>query len=241
MCDISTTMSPNIGNLAAALAKAQGGFTFAAKTSEAPTFEKGGNRAGRRTYADLAAVLDAVRKGLAENELAIIQTPFSRQDGGVLLRTTLAHSSGEWIASEISFPVDRMGAIQGWGSALTYARRYALAAMVGIAQDDDDGEAAQAAEKARQRKPAQQSASRQAAPAPAPAPQPKQEGELDGDRLKALFARLRELGYEAKEDCLIKLSEVLGRTVNSRKDLTIAEFHQFMAATENASVDQPPF
>lgn len=234
MCDISTTMSPNIGNLAAALAKAQGGFTFAAKTSEAPTFEKGGNRAGRRTYADLAAVLDAVRKGLAENELAIIQTPFSRQDGGVLLRTTLAHSSGEWIASEISFPVDRMGAIQGWGSALTYARRYALAAMVGIAQDDDDGEAAQAAEKARQRKPAPRQA------APAPAPQPKQEGELDGDRLKALFARLRELGYEAKEDCLIKLSEVLGRTVNSRKDLTIAEFHQFMAATENA-VDQPPF
>lgn len=240
MCDISTTMSPNIGNLAAALAKAQGGFTFAAKTSEAPTFEKGGNRAGRRTYADLAAVLDAVRKGLAENELAIIQTPFSRQDGGVLLRTTLAHSSGEWIASEISFPVDRMGAIQGWGSALTYARRYALAAMVGIAQDDDDGEAAQAAEKARQRKPAQQPASRQAAPAPAPAPQPK-EGELDGDRLKALFARLRELGYEAKEDCLIKLSEVLGRTVNSRKDLTIQEFHKFMAATEGAPIDQPPF
>jgi hypothetical protein len=71
-------------------------------------------------------------------------------------------------------------------------------------------------------------------------PQPK-EGELDGDRLKALFARLRELGYEAKEDCLIKLSEVLGRTVNSRKDLTIAEFHKFMAATENAPVDQPPF
>lgn len=241
MCDISTTMSPNIGNLAAALAKAQGGFTFAAKTSEAPTFEKGGNRAGRRTYADLAAVLDAVRKGLAENELAIIQTPFSRQDGGVLLRTTLAHSSGEWIASEISFPVDRMGAIQGWGSALTYARRYALAAMVGIAQDDDDGEAAQAAEKARQRKPAQQPAPRQAAPAPAPAPQPKQEDELDGDRLKALFARLKELGYTEKEDCLIKLSEVLGRTVNSRKDLTVAEFHKFMAATENAPVDQPPF
>lgn len=240
MCDISTTMSPNIGNLAAALAKAQGGFTFAAKTSEAPTFEKGGNRAGRRTYADLAAVLDAVRKGLAENELAIIQTPFSRQDGGVLLRTTLAHSSGEWIASEISFPVDRMGAIQGWGSALTYARRYALAAMVGIAQDDDDGEAAQAAEKARQRKPAQQPASRQAAPAPAPAPQPK-EGELDGDRLKALFARLKELGYTEKEDCLIKLSEVLGRTVNSRKDLTIQEFHKFMTATEGAPVDQPPF
>jgi len=245
MCDISTTMSPNIGNLAAALAKAQGGFTFAAKTSEAPVFngkDSGGGQRGKRTYADLAAVLDAVRKGLAENELAIIQTPFSRQDGGVLLRTTLAHSSGEWIASEISFPVDRMGAIQGWGSALTYARRYALAAMVGIAQDDDDGEAAQAAEKARQRKPAQQPAPRQqAAPTPAPAPQPKQEGELDGDRLKALFARLRELGYEAKEDCLIKLSEVLGRTVNSRKDLTIQEFHKFMAATENAPVDQPPF
>ena len=97
MCDLTTSMSPTIGNLAAALAKAQGTFTFAVKGSEAPVFEskeRGGRPVGKRTYADLAAVLDAVRAGLSANELAIIQTPFPQSNGGVLLRTTLAHSSG---------------------------------------------------------------------------------------------------------------------------------------------------
>lgn len=241
MCDISTTMSPSIGSLAAALAKAQGTFTFAKKESEAAV-SYGGKTANVRKYADLAAVLDAVRAGLAANQLAIIQTPFSQQGGGVLLRTTLAHSSGEWIASEISLPADRMGGIQGWGSALTYARRYALAAMVGIAQDDDDGEAAQQAEKARKAQPAPKPQ-----PKPAPAPQPAQSAqqqaedpaaELDGNRLKALFARLRELGIEDKDACLAKLSEVLGREVTSRKALSVEDFHKFMSTTE---YDTTPF
>jgi len=226
MCDISQTMSPTIGALAAALAKAQGQFTFAAKTSEAPVFngkDSGGGQRGKRTYADLAAVLDAVRKGLADNELAVVQTPFSRQDGGVLLRTTLAHSSGEWIASEISFPVDRMGAIQGWGSALTYARRYALAAMVGIAQDDDDAEQAQAGEKKRAQQRVQDA--RRAA-------ESKNVNPLSDNQLKALMKRLNELGCKAREDYLMELSRTLGRTVETSKSLTVDEFHLFMKATE---------
>jgi hypothetical protein len=219
-------MSPTIGKLALALAKAQGTFTFAKKESEAPVFEskeRGGRPVGKRTYADLAAVLEAVRKGLSENELAIIQTPFPQSNGGVLLRTTLAHSSGEWMASEISLPADRMGAIQGWGSALTYARRYALAAMVGIAQDDDDGQAAQDGEKQRTQKRIQET--RRAAEAQNP-------DALSSKQLKALMARLNELGCKEREDYLVELSNVLGRTVETSKSLTVAEFKKFMDATQ---------
>lgn len=231
MCDISNVMSPTIGNLAAALAKAQGSFTFARKDSEAPLFEKGGNgpsrKVGSRTYADLASVLDAVRAGLAANELSIVQTPFSTNDGGVTLRTTLMHSSGEWIASEFSMPADRMGAIQGWGSALTYARRYALAAMCGIAQDDDDGQAAQDAEprnrKAREQ--AQHKAVQQAATASNPQP-------LNPNQQKALMARLGEIGCRQREDYLRELSNILGRQVQTSKELTVEEFTRFMRETE---------
>ena len=231
MCDIATTMSPSIGALAGALAKAQGTFTFAAKTSEAPVFngkDNGGGMRGKRTYADLAAVLDAVRAGLAANGLAVIQQPFARPEGGVLLRTTLAHSSGEWIASEISLPADRMGGIQGWGSALTYARRYALAAMVGIAQDDDDGQAAQDGEKQRSKEAVQQARRRAEAENP---------DKLSSQQLKALMARMNELGCKAREDYLVELSNVLGRTVETSKSLTVAEFKKFMDATAPQPVE----
>lgn len=233
MCEISQVMSPTIGNLAAALAKAQGTFTFAKKESEAPLFEKGGVRSGKRTYADLASVLDAVRAGLAANELSIVQTPFSTKDGGVTLRTTLMHSSGEWIASEFSMPADRMGAIQGWGSALTYARRYALAAMCGIAQDDDDGQAAQDAEprnrKAREQ--AEHKAIQQKATAANPQP-------LNPNQQKALMARLGELGCKQREDYLRELSNVLGREIKTSKELTAEEFTRFMLETEMSDMPQ---
>ena len=231
MCDISTTMSPTIGALAAALAKAQGQFTFAAKTSEAVVTGQ-----NKRRYADLAAVLDAVRAGLSANGLAVIQQPFAREGGGVLLRTTLAHSSGEWMASEISLPADRMGGIQGWGSALTYARRYALAAMVGIAQDDDDGQAAQDNEprnkKAREQERVQQA--RRAAEAENP-------DKLSASQQKALMARLGELGCKQREDYLMELSRVLGKTVETSKALTVDDFRKFMEATEPVKNGDDPF
>lgn len=231
MCDIANTQSPTIGALAAALAKAQGTFTFAAKTSEAAV-SYGGKASSVRKYADLAAVLDAVRSGLSANGIAVIQTPFSQQGGGVLLRTTLAHSSGEWMASEISLPADRMGGIQGWGSALTYARRYALAAMVGIAQDDDDGQAAQDAEpknrKAREQESVQQARRRAEA---------ENTDKLSASQQKALMARLGELGCKQREDYLMELSRVLGKTVETSKALTVDDFRKFMTATEAQGIE----
>ena len=234
-------MSNSIGNLAAALAAAQAEMKPASKNAANPFL--------KNKYADLQSCFEACNAVLPAHKLSISQIIVPAESGYISVQTFLMHESGEWISSVCTLPCavpvsgngkPSVNAAQAAGSAITYARRYGLSAIVGLATDDDDGNAAGAPVQPQQRRQAPAPAPRQAAPAPSPAPQPK-EGELDGDRLKALFARLRELGYEAKEDCLIKLSEVLGRTVNSRKDLTIQEFHKFMAATEGAPIYQPPF
>ncbi len=129
------SQSESIAALAAALAKAQSQMGHASKGSVNPHFK---NR-----YADLANVLDAVREPLAANGLAVSQLA-SAGDHGAACTTVLMHSSGEWIASTLELPVSKADA-QGFGSALTYARRYSLAAICGIAQDDDDGEGARKA------------------------------------------------------------------------------------------------
>lgn len=124
--------SQSIAAIAAALAKAQGEIKGAAKDSTNPHFKS--------QYADLASVWEACRAALSKNGLSVIQTPDVTADG-VFLYTTLAHSSGEWIRGVMPVrPVQDTP--QGLGSALTYARRYSLAAMVGVAPEDDDGNAA---------------------------------------------------------------------------------------------------
>lgn len=122
--------STTIGALAAALAKAQAAMPNASKDATNPHFKS--------RYADLASIWDACRKPLTENGLAVIQAPVSAEPGYVGLTTTLLHSSGEWISETVGAPLTQNTA-QSVGSALTYLRRYALAAMVGVAPDDDDG------------------------------------------------------------------------------------------------------
>jgi hypothetical protein len=124
--------SEQIGELAKALAVAQGKITGALKDSSNPFFKS--------RYADLASVWDACRGPLSDNGLAVVQLTES-DDAGVYVSTTLAHSSGQWIRSRLRLtPKDSTP--QGMGSAITYGRRYALAAIVGVAQVDDDGNAA---------------------------------------------------------------------------------------------------
>jgi hypothetical protein len=125
--------SEQINELAAALSKAQASITGALKDSANPFFKS--------KYADLASCWDACRKQLTDNGLAVIQTT-DVVDGVVFVKTTLAHSSGQWIVGAL--PVkSKDESPQAQGSGITYARRYALAAMVGLAQIDDDAEAAQ--------------------------------------------------------------------------------------------------
>jgi hypothetical protein len=119
--------SENTAELSAALAKAQAQMKAATFNKTNPHFK---NR-----YADLAAVLDAIRKPLADNGLSVTQTTEIRE-GGFVLVTTLRHATGQWIASEYPLPVAAKP--QELGSALTYARRYSLSAIACIAADDDD-------------------------------------------------------------------------------------------------------
>ena len=125
--------SENIAELAAALSKAQASITGALKDSANPFFKS--------KYADLAACWDACRKQLTDNGLSVIQTTDIVSDT-VVVRTTLAHSSGQWISGVLPVKAKDDGP-QAQGSGITYARRYALAAIVGLAQIDDDAEAAQ--------------------------------------------------------------------------------------------------
>jgi hypothetical protein len=121
--------SEQISELAAALAAAQGMMENAVMNRVNPHFKS--------KYADLAAIFDAARKPLSANGLAIVQTI-----GDGVLHTRLLHTSGQWIASEHPLPMS--GRPQEIGSALTYARRYSLSALIGIAADeDDDANAAQ--------------------------------------------------------------------------------------------------
>jgi hypothetical protein len=132
--------SENIGAIAAALAKAQGELQNPEKSLVATIrspFPREADRSFR--YASLASGLDIVRKSLGCHEIATIQTTAIDQESGqIRLTTLLAHSSGEWISSD--WPVCSISETvspQRMGTALTYARRYALFALVGIAGEDD--------------------------------------------------------------------------------------------------------
>ncbi|MBR1249297.1 DUF968 domain-containing protein [Bradyrhizobium sp. AUGA SZCCT0169] len=130
--------SPSISALAAALAKAQCQLNNPEKTLCA-TIRSPFPREGDRTfrYASLASGLDIIRKGLGQHEIATIQTTWIDSGGAIQLTTLLAHASGEWISSDLPVCSAHETAPHRMGAALTYARRYALFALVGIAGEDD--------------------------------------------------------------------------------------------------------
>lgn len=130
--------SDAIDQIAAALSKVQAALVPALKDAENPAFKQGG-KASR--YADLASVWDACRLPLTDNGLAVIQSPGLCGGNQVEMTTLIIHSSGQWISGTLSIPLAKVDA-HGYGSATTYARRYALAAMIGVIADDDDGNAA---------------------------------------------------------------------------------------------------
>jgi ERF superfamily len=132
--------SEKIGAIASALAKAQGELTNPEKsliaTIRSP-FPRESDRIFR--YASLASGLDIVRKSLGQHEIATVQTTaIDQASGQIRLTTLLAHASGEWISSDWPVcPISETAAPHRMGAALTYARRYALFALVGIAGEDD--------------------------------------------------------------------------------------------------------
>jgi hypothetical protein len=132
--------SESIGAIAAALAKAQGELANPEKSLTA-TIRSDGPGAAERSfrYAPLSSGLDIVRKTLSQHEIATVQTTAIDQTAGIVnLTTVLAHASGEWIASDWPVcPISETTTPHRMGAALTYARRYALFTLVGIAGEDD--------------------------------------------------------------------------------------------------------
>jgi ERF superfamily len=132
--------SESVAALASALAKAQAELINPEKSLTA-TIRTGRLGEGERSfrYAPLSSGLDIVRKTLGQHEIATLQTTAIDQTAGMVnLTTTLAHASGEWIASDWPVcPIAETANPQRMGAALTYARRYALFTLVGIAGEDD--------------------------------------------------------------------------------------------------------
>src|SRR6266542_1975016 len=132
--------SESIAALAAALAKAQSELSNPEKSLVATIgSDRPGEGARTFRYAPLSSGLDIVRKALGQQQIAIVQTTaIDAASGTINLTTVLAHASGEWIASD--WPVCRVADTANphrMGAALTYARRYALFTLVGIAGEDD--------------------------------------------------------------------------------------------------------
>ena len=194
------TRSSSIGALAAALGKAQAQIVAAAKDRENPFFHS--------RYATLGSCWDACRGPLTSNGLAVLQ-PVKADGARVTVTTLLAHSSGEWIQESLTLTALKNDP-QSVGSAVTYGRRYGLAAMVGIAADDDDGQAAsthpEPAAPARKR----------------PAPKNLDEAAigLTEPQRKKLFALAKDAGLTSKE----KLYELFPEGVVSTKQLTREQF-----------------
>jgi hypothetical protein len=125
--------SESIIELGTALALAQAEMSNPAKNAKNPFFKS--------SYADLAEVINISKPTLAKFGLSIIQMPYAK-GAYVGVETTIIHKSGEYISSRLNMPLGGKKDAQAVGSSITYARRYALAGMCGIAQEDDDGNSA---------------------------------------------------------------------------------------------------
>lgn len=137
--------SPANAKIAAAFVKAQSKIEGVTKGKTNPHFNS--------TYADLASVDDACRPILNEMGIGILQVPVPCDAGRLELTTTLLHESGEWMSGTGSMSLGRGDGPQAYGSALTYARRYFLAAMVGLCPEDDDGNGAEGQQPQQKRQP----------------------------------------------------------------------------------------
>ena len=125
--------SEQINELAKALATVQGNLEGAKMDAENPFF--------KAKYASLFSIWDACRQALTDNGLSVVQTCSIGEGEGLIVDTTLLHTSGQWISGELAIKPTKNDP-QGVGSAITYARRYGLAAIIGICPEDDDAEGA---------------------------------------------------------------------------------------------------
>jgi hypothetical protein len=131
------SQSESVANLAAALAKAQGLFTNPSRDREVKVTLKDNKGTYTFRYATLSAIMDMIRVPLSTNGLALSHL-LGTDDQGTICETRLTHASGEWMSTWIPVLVSESANAQGWGSAITYSRRYGVCTLLGIAADEDD-------------------------------------------------------------------------------------------------------
>ena len=192
----------SLASIGAALSKAQASVKVAIKDSTNPHL--------KTRYADLLSVWDACRAVLAENNLSVVQLPVSDEPGYVALETMLLHASGEYISARCRVRLTRDDP-QGLGSGLTYLRRYALSAALGIVADEDDD-------------------AQSASTPPAPAPRL-----LSVDAARRLASQLEALlpgTPHAELSHAEYASQVVGRSVQKLTELTTQEAGEVYAAAK---------
>lgn len=189
--------SEKIGDLAKALATAQGQFKPIRRESVNPFYKS--------KYADLAAIIEGTREALAKNGLAFVQTV--SVNGDVTVETMLMHESGQWIRSAIALK-PKGDDPQAAGSTITYGRRYSLGAIIGVAsEDDDDGNSAS---KAAAAQPADKPAPTPTAPAQRQAQVSHPEDPVTQPQQKAIHALLTKLKITDDLERHEHVSRILG-------------------------------
>lgn len=180
------SQSECIHELAAALSKAQGEMQAAIKDKVNPFYKS--------SYADLGSVWDAARPVLSKNGLCIMQTTEMTANNQIIMVTTLAHTSGQWVKSYLPLNPGKADS-QGIGAAITYLRRYSLSALVGVVcDDDDDGETAVGRGKA------QQSVKNNTPPRQGPPSPPEDPPEpVNKKEISAIDALLGDLDEESRK------------------------------------------
>lgn len=242
-------MTEPIPALAAALAKVQSRLPKLERDRTVDVEHKDGS-SHSYSYVTLANLSDAIFPLLAEHGLSFIAMPGTGSDGKMCLRYHLLHESGEQLSGE--FPISGEGGIQMIGGRITYARRYCLAAVVGVAADEDDearlgGEGVPRTAQ-RAARPPQRQAAANAAPARSPAKTaqrasavpPPLPGEANPDaitapQLKKLHVLMSQEGYTDRDEALAFLSGKVGRDIASSKELTKREAMRVIDALEHLS------
>ena len=221
--------SENLTEIAIAVAKAQGELSPATKNAQNPHL--------KNKYADIAAVWEAVRMVLPNHGLSVVQTMRPREDGKACVHTMLLHTSGQWIAGECVLPVPKQDP-QGFGSAITYARRYSLSAILGVvSEEDDDGNGASLGDKKQPNK-----ATGKAPDNGRPA------GLATDDQVQKVQILMRELNFTDRDERINNINEWLAKggkpPVASTKELSRELASALIKALEkkvSVPVGQDPF
>ena len=216
--------SENINELALALSKAQGQMESAKKDSTNPHF--------RSKYADLAAVVEAIKKPLTDNGLSYLQGFGWDEHGALIVHTRLLHSSGQWVESDLRVrPVKDDP--RGVGSAVSYGRRYALQSLVGLTADDDDGNASSTAPRKAEATNGYAAKDRMEPAAPVDAAKSAALKSLSATFTEIYLKNKRVMPYPATEHTdkasthrRALVSQVLGQSVSDIRELSTVDIQQ---------------